>query len=836
MGRSSNALGKSSQRHDWGMLKVRRLAIVTGRGASPPELKAAEMLRDRIRKRTSVKITIAEEGPGASGAISGSGLVVVVGCLETDEIARALLKKFSARLPTLPNSDRCHPEGFAVASGIVEGRPHMIIAGADPRATIYGVGWVLRAITYRPGFIEVPKLDVQDKPAFWLRGGNPSGPGSRARQYGKLRPQTAEEHMEVMEDLMLLGTNVFGGDPALVRSYGMMTTFGRTANEMRAGPGGATEFPKEWGADGGISRKYACPSVPEAREALLESFDEMFRSAPSRDFFTTNSGDEGGCRCERCTPWGGTYIRLVHEIAGILHKYHPDCKVLATNQDLTNEGNQAIFQYLNAQDSSWLYAIRYGPGADEMQTYIRGPVNPKWFEYEGFGPLGNYLKYMHHELPRTTQIALYSDITHWMQAQYAVPRPDVALAAVHGRRSWNARPRALHRVARETLHYAIGDMHYSEGMHDDFNKWFWYRMLWNPHQSAEDISREYCRYWFGPAAQDDMAAAIFLMEETLEKRVLGNRGIPKAVQLLHRARAKIPANLMRADYRWRIIAQKALLDLYIQLKLEGGREIKAKASRCLARACRSQSPSQDVKEAVRVLRRPIETARMKRIKREAIKLGEESNKVIGYRDPAWFIVDGFDLTEVGWWVKVLQEALAMGQGARIRNAAAMVLHYEDPGEGGFYDSLGWPSESAHLVHGESLWGFLPFQGPAMLSHYSLAYSWGRKGEGVTLRYDGLDPGADYVVRVSVGVHWEGREAMGPAKLEQGLSANGQVVCEAFPVPISETVLHEFDLPRGIAKKGKLEIALTGRSRLMPVTGLCEIWVMRKDRMPWTIRP
>jgi len=231
----------------------------------------------------------------------------------------------------------------------------------------------------------------------------------------------------------------------------------------------------------------------------------------------------------------------------------------------------------------------------------------------------------------------------------------------------------------------------------------------------------------------------------------------------------------------------------------------------------------------------METPGMKRIKTEALRLGEESNKVIGYRDPAWFIVDGFDLTETGWWTKALQEALATGKDDKIRNAAAMVLHYEDPGEGGFYDSLGWPSESGHLVHGESLWGFLPFQGPAKLSHYSLAYSWGRKGKGLTLRYDGLDPDADYVVRVSVGVHWEGREAIGPARFEEGLSANGQVVCEAFPVPVGEIALHEFDLPRGAAKKGRLEIALTSRSKLMPVTGLCEIWLMRRDRMPWTVR-
>ena len=387
----------------------------------------------------------------------------------------------------------------------------------------------------------------------------------------------------------------------------MLTRFGRTANQMPAG------FPREWAADGGRSRKYVCPSVPEARKALLDSFDKMFREAPDYDFFTTNSGDEGGCRCDKCMPWGNTYIRLLHEIADRLHKYHPNTKILATNQDLSNAGNQQLIDYLNSDDSNWLFAIRYGPGADEMQTYIRGPVNPRWFEYEGFGPLGNYLKQMHHALPRETNIALYSDITHWMQAQFAVAHPDVALAAVYDRRSWNARPRHFCNVAHEIFHYALGDMHYSEGMHDDFNKWIWYRLLWNPHQDAETLTKEYCRYWFGPEAQDLVAEAIFLMEETLEKPVLGNEGIAKAVELLESAGQRIPENLLRTDWRWRVISQKALMDRYIQLLLMRGVQLKQAAVPNLQQVAEARQPKANLQEALDLLNQPLVTKEMKAV-------------------------------------------------------------------------------------------------------------------------------------------------------------------------------------------------------------------------------
>ena len=810
---------------------VGRVAIVTGKNSPEPELKAAKILASRILKRSQVALQSAVESDAKLAEIlADAELVFVVGSPQGNRRARQLMQELDTQLPTLPNSTRIHPESFVVKSGLSGGKPCVVIAGSDPRAAIYGVGAALRAMTFLPEKLVVPALDLRDKPAFWMRGGQPSGPGSRARQFGKLRPRTSDEQLEMMEDYMLLGTNIFGGDPKFIRSYGMMTVFGRTANEMPRG------FPKAWTADDGHAPQYVCPSIPEARKALLASFDEMFRNAPDYDFFTTNSGDEGGCRCEKCSPWGGTYIRLLREIAERLHKYHPNTKILATNQDLDNAGNQQIFDYLNSQDSSWLFAIRYGPGADEMQTYIRGPVNPRWFAYEGFGPLGNYLKYMHHVLPRTTTIALYSDITHWMQAQYAVRHPDVALAAVYQRRSWNARPRNFQKVANEILHYAVGDIHYSEGMHDDFNKWFWYRKLWNPNLDAQSLTQEYCRYWFGPAAQHEAARAIFLMEETLEKPVVGNPGIAEAVELLRSAGKKIPENLLRIDWRWRVMSEKALMDLYIQQLLERGQALKRQAAASLERAEGSQQPAGELAEALRVLGQPLASDSMKALMAEAKQRGEEANRVAGYREPVVFLVDQFDLTEVGWWKQTLQRALASGDDRRMRNTARMVLHYAEPGRGGFYDALGWPNDPQHLVNGQWQWGFMPFAGPAKRSHYSLAYTF-FEPRGVTLKYDHLDPAAQYVVRLSIGVHGnEAARRLEGIELKECLKANGKVISQGFAIPRGDVVYPEFELPRQLTRGGSLEIALTGASKRLPLTAAHEVWLMRKDQMPWTAQP
>jgi hypothetical protein len=582
-----------------------------------------------------------------------------------------------------------------------------------------------------------------------------------------------------------------------------------------------------------------CPSVPEARRAALETIDEIFRTEPHHDYFFLKSGDPGGCHCPKCLPWGRTCIELIRDITAIVHRYHPDCKVIATIQDMTDEDSQALLDYLNDNDSSWLYALSYGPGSDEMQTYYRGPVNPRWFEYEGFGPLGNYLKHLHHELPGGVQVVLFSDLTHWMNSQYGVKDPDPALAAVFERRTWNARPRRFHEVGREILHYTIGDIPYNEGMHGDFNKWFWNRMLWEPHQTAEEITREYCHYWFGPEAEEEMAEAIFLMEETLERPVLGNRGIPRALELVRSAGEKIPRNLMAHDYRWRIIAQKALIDRYTQLVLARGDRLKELARPLLEDARSSDAPGREIEEALRILGRPKITAQMKGIRDEALALGEESNHIIGYRVPACLTVDNWDLTEIGWWVKTLEKGLSTGDRREMVNAVNMVVEYENPGPGGYYEKVGLFDRPETLISSGLRWMLYPFSGPARLSHYGLAYPDPVEGDSMTFAYEGLEKGQQYTLRALVRGHRLGSR---PEEETGGVGAwievNGRTI--AADLVVTGTLSYvEVDIPRDLTDSGGVRISLatgpdptaTGKGRMM--AGLCNLWLMKKAKMPWT---
>lgn len=264
--------------------------------------------------------------------------------------------------------------------------------------------------------------------------------------------------------------------------------------------------------------------------------------------------------------------------------------------------------------------------------------------------------------------------------------------------------------------------------------------------------------------------------------------------------------------------------------------MKAEAVPLIERAAVSDSPGELLERSIEILSQPQEAGEMTRILEEVKKLGEESNEIIGYREPAYFNLNDFDVTEIGWWLSVISEAIESGEADRMRNAASMVLRYEDPGEGGLYERVGWPSEPVHLVEHENIIGYFPFGGPARLHQYGMGYSWGKADSRMIFIFPRLDPEQRYVLRICTGFHCEGLEDFFAEKVMQGVEVNGVPVGGDFPLPLGHFAYHEFEIPEDLSRKGRLEVVLKARSTKFPMVGLCGIWLMRRDRMPWTIAP
>ena len=152
-----------------------------------------------------------------------------------------------------------------------------------------------------------------------------------------------------------------------------------------------------------------------------------------------------------------------------------------------------------------------------------------------------------------------------------------------------------------------------------------------------------------------------------------------------------------------------------------------------------------------------------------------------------------------------------------------IVNWKNPGPGGFFDDVGNPTQQPHFVQkpgAEPPWISPRDDGPLSWASYAMS---GRR-DPVSLTYTGLDPEAQYRVRVVY--------SGGLVSQEQGirLMANGNIAVHPYmkkPQPVRPV---EFDVPVEATRDGKLilewdrEVTPSGRSRGAEVA---DVWLIKK---------
>jgi hypothetical protein len=590
----------------------------------------------------------------------------------------------------------------------------------------------------------------------------------------------------------------------------------------------------EWQAVESIGRTgYLCPSVPQAREALLKRCEEHFRDSAPVDYVRFYGGDGGGCECDQCKPYGGKYIRLCEDMARIIHRYHPKTEIFITNQKFDNEDDKAIFAYLQEEPRPWLRAFCYGPGSDAMswQPGHRQTHRMDLFRYPGFGPPARYIEEILHQLPPQQDVVFFNELTHWRYSQngfiQAYPRadrngdqpphwnhflyerqPDRALTMVYDRLTFFACPRYYHWYFNQCMRYGIGDVTHSSGTHDHFNQWMWQRLLWSPQRTVEDLVGEYTRAWFGPEASPLMAEAIFQLEDNLEEKpginITEKPGVERCYQLGRDAGKQMPPQTMKSNWLWREYMQKAALDRHIQLRVRQQTELQKKIEKMIARS----TSDTVIGHALELLGELPETGEMVRLRKEAIALGEESNRQFGVRSEGAFNLD-HDFIGLGWLRRQLQRA-QMVRGAERAELFHMILHYEDPGEGGFYDNGGTADRCPNIVSGYPFDFGQPFV-PDMLwegnrpSQRTMHYTQD-EDRGVTFHYRGLDSKASYRIRFTLVRPWyQDRYRARMNQHSESIYAGDMLLARDLEVPERMSDFFTFDIPPEAIRAGELVI-------------------------------
>ena len=180
-----------------------------------------------------------------------------------------------------------------------------------------------------------------------------------------------------------------------------------------------------------------------------------------------------------------------------------------------------------------------------------------------------------------------------------------------------------------------------------------------------------------------------------------------------------------------------------------------------------------------------------------------------------------------------------------------IVNWTNPGPGGFYDDLGNPARQPHLVRGPGYpldpahletsylnlgatgfgprWreGAIHSRATSFEQERAFPISWWRTAgtlheHPLRLRYENLDPKAQYRVRVVYG-------ATGTTQLR--MVANGRHEIHPWMTRPSPSAPLEFDIPREATADGTLELAFTGepgRGGNGRGTDVAEIWLMRRD--------
>jgi hypothetical protein len=468
-------------------------------------------------------------------------------------------------------------------------------------------------------------------------------------------------------------------------------------------------------------------------------------------------------------------------------------------------------------------------------------AEPSWLTGLVFGPQVRIpLAELRKITPAKYPIRGYPDITHSRQCQHPVQDWDLAYAVTEGRESINPRPLDHATIFRAYLPLTNGFITYSEGCNDDVNKIVWSGLAWNPDASLSEILREYGRYLVGDPEGDRVGQVVLGLERNWKGPLLTNAGVETTLRQLQ-ALERTASSSMRRNWRFQQLLYRGYYDAYIRDRLTAESAAESRALETLRQAPTIGSLQALIRARAQLERAevlPVSDDRRARVFELAEALFQSIQMQLS--KPKYLAIDperGANLDTIDtplnnrlWLEQQFTAIRPLGTERERLRAIDELLHRTDPGPGGFYDDLGDPNNSPHLVRQptfeeDPMMVQAPFQGFALRAEWPTAwrhYTQTFYDAPLSMEYTGLDPNAGYKVKVVyAGDNFN-------AKMR--LAANGEEVHPLIGKPRPPKPL-EFDVPASATKGGRLRLTWTrepgsgGNGRGCQVA---EVWLIRKS--------
>lgn len=597
------------------------------------------------------------------------------------------------------------------------------ITAADKLGALFGVGHLLRHLSVENGTANYFGGAHTETPAMAIRG-HQLGFRAHANSYDAW---DVAQYDQYIRELAFFGTNMIENIPFQDDRQPLNKNISR--RDMNRA---MSEICQKYGLQYWVWTPADFDLNDRAlAEAQLAQYEELYEDCEELTGAFFPGADPGDNPIELVVPY------LV-ELAVPLQKHHPNAKIWVSVQGFSPRACDYLYDWIKRERPRWLGGVIAGPSAPPIQEIRRG-------------------------LPAEYGVRDYPDITHTVRCQNPVPWWDPAFGMTLGRECISVRPTFFANMLRFFQPFLSGFGTYSDGIHDDLNKIVFSRLGSDPNADVRDILTEYATLFFGADHAAEIADALLALERDWDGSLAENGSVEGTLTRWHALEADVPALtknwrgqmfLTLAEFnaytRRRLLNETALEARFNEAALSAGENLDdAKLDALLALLTPQPDPARDA------LRDSI-AARYDSLF-HSIGLQSSVEKYGGSGTERGCSLDHLDYPlNNRWWIEDEFKKIKALPLADRPQALRRIATWEDPGPGGYYDALGHPGRSPHVVRALELTvepdmerAILPTQWWWDNGYSRQRLTWQTSMDWpAALRYDGLQQGAAYTLRLT----------------------------------------------------------------------------------------
>ncbi len=669
---------------------------------SPVRETAIRVLKEEIAIRTAIQLKETDK----------------IGSQPVIAIALSSEKQLSGTPVPSNNSDvkpELKPEGYRLVLDQSNGKNILWLIAADQRAVIFSIGQLLRTADLTRNKISFDKKnEIATSPKYPIRG-HQIGYRNTANSWDAW---TMDQYEKYLRELALFGTNSIENIPFHDGKINPVMKYPRDVMNKKI-----SEICHDYGLDhwDWIPADVDLSDSVQFREEVARH-EAYYKECPYVDGVFFPGGDPGDNHPRDVMP----FLKAVTEK---LKKYHPKATMWISLQGFSDDHVDYFYQYLEKNKPDWLTGVVTGPSSPDLAaTRYRLPA-----------------KYRHRHYP---------DLTHTVRCQYPTLNFDQAFALTEGREVCNPQPSYYAKIHNRYAPFTDGFLSYSDGVHDDVNKVTWSQMAWDPTKSVREVMVEYARFFFGSSVAESGADGILALERNWVGPVEENGGIEATYSFWKNLETKHPE--LNSNWRWQLLVMRSNYDVFVKRRKAYEQKLEKQANEVLMQAPKLGA-DQAMDLALQLVNKSDKEPVTNDLREKIVNYCEALFQSVGLQTSVkkyqasgaerGAILDFIDYPlNNRWWLtdefkKIEKMASEKEKLARLD----VIAKWENPGIGSYYDNISDISKSSHVLS---------------FSDDATDVAWWENGLSrrrlstqlfqnfPVLKYNDLDPGGRYMIRIS----------------------------------------------------------------------------------------